>query len=163
MREICRDFGVDVDGLATTADGGPALRLPFLYVHGRSDSTLSYMGANIYPEDVEQGLFADSVPADADRLGAFCLELVELDAGSARPYANVEVDDPSDDALAARLQEQVRGRLAANSADYRTSIAEGAGGDIVVRLYRPGSGPFAENRDRIKRRYVVASEPAVAR
>jgi phenylacetate-CoA ligase len=157
MRAICRDFGLDIDELARDADGRPPLRLPFLFVHGRSDSTLSYMGANIYPEDVEQGLFTDSV-ADADRLGAFCLELIELAGGQARPCVHVEVDDPRDDALAARLQEQVRQRLVANSADYRTSIAEVLDGGIVVRLHRPGAGPFAENRDRIKRRYVVHHE-----
>ncbi len=33
------------------------LRLPFLWVYGRKDSTLSVMGANIYPEDIEQALY----------------------------------------------------------------------------------------------------------
>ncbi len=37
------------------------------------------MGANIYPEDIEQGLFAES--EDARRLGTFCLELLDLGDG----------------------------------------------------------------------------------
>ena len=36
------------------------------------------MGANIYPEDVEQALFSDS--AVADRLGSFALELRDIGA-----------------------------------------------------------------------------------
>ncbi len=34
------------------------MRLPFLFLFGRRDSTVSYMGANIYPQDVEYGLYA---------------------------------------------------------------------------------------------------------
>ncbi len=34
----------------------PILHLPFLYVAGRSDGTLSFDGANVYPEQVEAGI-----------------------------------------------------------------------------------------------------------
>ena len=34
------------------------MRLPLLFLYGRQDSTISYMGANIYPQDVEYGLYA---------------------------------------------------------------------------------------------------------
>ena len=56
---VCRDFGLDPMAVPTPF-GRPPFRLPFLFIHGRSDSTISYMGANIYPEDVEQALFADA-------------------------------------------------------------------------------------------------------
>ena len=57
MTEICRDFGLDpARRAASTRSAAPVLRLPLLYVHGRSDSTVSVHGANIYPEDVEWGL-----------------------------------------------------------------------------------------------------------
>lgn len=37
-------------------DGGPVPDLPFVYVFGRSDFTISFYGANIYPENVQAGL-----------------------------------------------------------------------------------------------------------
>ena len=33
--------------------------LPFLWIHGRRDATISVMGSNIYPEDIEAVLYRD--------------------------------------------------------------------------------------------------------
>jgi len=79
---VLRDFGLDPVA-ACHRPGQPIFRLPFLYLFGRSDSTLSYMGANIYPEDVEEALFAD--PEDERRVGAYCLELVDVCGGGTAP------------------------------------------------------------------------------
>ena len=53
------------------------MRLPLLFLFGRRDSTISYMGANIYPQDVEYGLYTDNPLAHL--LQSFCLELEEHD------------------------------------------------------------------------------------
>ena len=45
--------------------------LPFLWIHGRRDATVSVMGSNIYPEDVESVLYGD--PLIAPRLHSFML------------------------------------------------------------------------------------------
>ena len=58
--------GVDIAGLC----GGARLRLPFFWIYGRRDYTVSVMGANIYPEDIEQCLYAD---ADAGQDHPFVL------------------------------------------------------------------------------------------
>ena len=159
MRTMGRDFGLDLEA---GTNGCAPMRLPFLFVHGRSDSTLSYMGANIYPEDVEQALFSDAPASDADRVGGFCLQIVDLVDGLSRPCVHVEVDDPSDAAIARRLAECVRDRLIANSCDYRTSVAEDpARGALEVRLHLRGTGPFALSADRIKRRYLVGADDRV--
>jgi phenylacetate-CoA ligase len=51
---------VKARGLDPIAELGPGARgvrqLPFVYVFGRSDFTVSYFGANIYPENVAVGL-----------------------------------------------------------------------------------------------------------
>ncbi len=156
MLAVLRDFGLDplADG---PRRGLPHVRLPFLYLFGRSDSTFSYMGANIYPEDVEQALFTDA--ADAARLGAYCLELVEIGRGEQRSCVHVEVlPTPMDDdgALAGRLRERVVDRLLANSRDFREAVREDpTAGDILVRLHAADAGPFAANSGRIKRRYIL--------
>lgn len=156
MADICRGFGLDLAGVEMPA-GQPGLRLPFLHVHGRSDATISYMGANIYPEDVEQALYAE---ADlSERIGAFCLELREIGAGDVRPCVHVEITRRADDdrEVAERLRELVVRRLEANSRDYRSAVAENpTAAQILVELHDPNQGPFGENGRRIKRRYIVA-------
>ncbi|MDQ1437636.1 MAG: hypothetical protein QOK43_1265 [Acidimicrobiaceae bacterium] len=158
VMEVCKEFDFDAAGAAREPAKGRNFRLPFLYVCGRSDSTLSYMGANIYPEDVEQALFRDFPKADA--IGAFAMELVELPDAQVRPCVHVEVagGEESGAVDAGALSRCVRERLVANSGDFKTAVAEDPRtGDVVVRLHRPGEGPFAENSRRIKRRYVIKS------
>jgi phenylacetate-CoA ligase len=153
---ICRDFGLDPVEASEAESGIPAFGLPFLFVRGRSDSTLSYMGANIYPEDVEAALFGDC--DEAARLGAFCLELLELPGARPQPCVHVEVttgpvDDPG---LAERLAHCVSRRLMASSRDFAAAVAEHpATADIAIALHAPSEGPFAGNAGRIKRRYVI--------
>jgi phenylacetate-CoA ligase len=77
MLAFCRDRGHDP--LAEIGDERGAPRLPFVYVFGRSLFTVSYFGANVYPENVTvaleraeisdwvTGKFVLSVAEDADR------------------------------------------------------------------------------------------------
>ncbi len=154
---VCRDFGLDPMAAAQESGRAPIL-LPIMWVHGRSDATISYMGANIYPEDVEQALFADTDLAG--RLGAFCLELRDIGGGAVRPCLHVEVTDRgSDDAMIVRtLRQAVVARLELNSGDFKAAVAENpTTADFLVELHAPGQGPFSENSRRIKRRYIVPS------
>jgi phenylacetate-CoA ligase len=123
-------------------------------------------------------------------LGAFCLELVDVGEAEQRPCVHAEVLEGAagsgdigehrdrdarradgtrgetdsiveDPALAARLRERVVKRLLSANLDFRASRAEDSrAADIQVRLHRAGSGPFASNHVRIKRRYIVGSQPA---
>jgi phenylacetate-CoA ligase len=152
---ICRDFGLD-PGTVETPYGRPAFRLPILWVHGRSDATISYMGANIYPEDVEQALFAD-LPL-GDRLMGFCLELRDIGDGGVRPCVHVEVSSREGDEsnTIAALRRAVVGRLELSSRDFKNAVEENpSAAEIIIELHNSGEGPFAENNRRIKRRYIV--------
>lgn len=66
-------------GFDPLAELGPQARgirpLPFVYVFGRSDFTVSFFGANIYPENVSIGLEQPAVSAWAT--GKFVLEVKE--------------------------------------------------------------------------------------
>ena len=55
----------------------PVRRLPFVFVFGRSNFTVSYFGANIYPENISVGLEQDGVKEWVT--GKFVLEVVEDD------------------------------------------------------------------------------------
>ena len=65
VRRILAGFGYDIGRLAEAAElAGPRgplpwaepIPLPFVWVNGRRDATVSVMGANIYPEDIESVL-----------------------------------------------------------------------------------------------------------
>jgi phenylacetate-CoA ligase len=95
--------------------------LPFVYVFGRSDFTVSYFGANIYPENVAVGLeqpdissivtgkFVLEVKEDADR-NRFLSVVVELAPG-------VAGDDAKAQAVAESIVAQLR-RLNSEFANY---------------------------------------------
>ncbi|GAB3829667.1 phenylacetate--CoA ligase family protein [Dactylosporangium cerinum] len=55
---FCRDHGFDP---AAGLDGPAAPHLPFVWVFGRSLFTVSYFGANIYPENVTVALERDGI------------------------------------------------------------------------------------------------------
>ena len=158
----CAQQGVDPISAARARHGQRPFELPFLYVHGRSDSTISFMGANIYPEDVEQAL---GECADADAFAGFALELLDIDddsesgSGAVRPCVHVELADADridDTQLRDRVIAAVRDRLLANTADYRSAVAEDpAAADLRAVLHLEGTGPFSGNATRIKRRYIV--------
>ncbi|MDQ1442881.1 MAG: hypothetical protein QOG97_3109 [Acidimicrobiaceae bacterium] len=133
-------------------------RLPFLFVHGRSDQTVSFMGANLYPEDVAAGIDAHPL---ADRLGAFCIELADVDE-DVRPFIHIEAPEAlRHGPTAAELITVIRDHLAAASADYREALVESAtAADLRVRLWEAGTGPFASNAARIKHRQVLVSAAA---
>ena len=66
VRRVLREYGFDLDRLdeAPEVHGprGPLpwarpIPLPFLWIHGRRDATISVMGSNIYPEDIETVLY----------------------------------------------------------------------------------------------------------
>ncbi|HEX9374575.1 MAG TPA: hypothetical protein VF897_26400 [Roseiflexaceae bacterium] len=93
MLGFLASYGFDpVEALRATAPRG-VRRLPFVYVFGRSHFTISYFGANIYPENVTVGLeqpairewvtgkFVLESREDADR-NRFLVVVVELAPGA---------------------------------------------------------------------------------
>ena len=65
------------------------IRLPVLFLFGRKDTTISYMGANIYPQDVEYGLY--KVEAYAQSIESFCLSLGETADLNSFPKVNIQL------------------------------------------------------------------------
>ena len=133
-----------------------AARLPFLYVAGRADSTLSHMGANLYPEDVDAalGVLAEQHPEFG--LGAFCLELADAADGTSVPRIHIEAAAAVPARDAGRIGAGIAGWLVAHNRDWAAAAAEDPRAvSFDIRLAVPGSGVFAANATRIKRRYVL--------
>ncbi|HST49833.1 phenylacetate--CoA ligase family protein [Jatrophihabitans sp.] len=128
-------------------------RLPFLYVAGRADSTLSYLGANLYPEDVDAALGALAEEHPELGLGAFCLELADAADGTSVPRIHVEARHT---AAAEQIRAGIAGWLVAHNRDWAAAATENAHAlAFEIRLAAPGSGVFQANAHRIKRRYVL--------
>lgn len=66
------DLGCKLDAINKTS---PTRELPFVYLFGRADFTVSYFGANIYPENISIAL--EQTPTSAWVSGKFVLEVSE--------------------------------------------------------------------------------------
>ena len=154
LRRRLAAFDVRLEDLGPT--GRRLVRMPYLYVFGRRDSTVSVMGANIYPADIEAGIYAD--PALAERVLSFRLAIREERPGETRPLIAIQLarGDPTPaltDALAAAISAQ----LAGQNRDYQEAMTEYPALMVpIVELHAAGTGPFAADGDRIKHRYVEA-------
>ena len=145
---------------ALRAWGTDRMRLPLLFLFGRRDSTISYMGANIYPQDVEYGLYTDNPLAHL--LEGFCLELEEHADLESRAVVNLQLregvalsDDERAD-LETRCRNGVVAHLAAVSRDFAESLAEDpSAGDLRVVPHAFRTGPFAGASNKIKNVYLV--------
>ena len=164
VRRALHGYGYDLDALgeAPEAHGprGPLpwarpIPLPFLWIHGRRDATVSVMGSNIYPEDVETVLYRD--PAIGPRLHSFMLSVVDDDTGTPRPSIALELSELADidDAWRAASAERLRDGIAVLNLDYRSSIGEFPEAMLpIVSTYGVGAGPFAADASRIKQRRI---------
>jgi phenylacetate-CoA ligase len=130
---------------------------PFFFLYGRRDSTISYMGANIYPIDVEYGLYRDESLAAA--IESFCIELEESADLESRPVVHVQLRETvalDGQATAERLRGGLVDHLASASRDFAESLREDpSAAEIRVVLHDHGTGPFAGMRTNVKNVYVV--------
>jgi len=153
LRRRLAPFGIAPESLAP-AGFGRLVRMPYLFVFGRADSTVSVMGANVYPGDVESGIYAD--PALAAHVRSFRLSLLEDRPGETRPLVSVELErgEPTE-TLARALAAAIEGHLLATNTDYREAVGEYPELMVpIVRLFATGTGPFAGDGERIKHRYI---------
>jgi len=159
--------GLDISRLGTLpAANGPRgplrwsepLPLPFVYVYGRRDATISVMGANIYPEDLESIIYGE--PQLARDLQSFLLTIAQDESETPRPgialelQPGVEFDVPRLDQVSALIRDGLR-RL---NLDYREAYGEyPTAMEPVVTAHPLGSGPFAGDIGRIKPRRIAVS------
>src|ERR671937_235821 len=132
---------------------------PFFFLFGRRDSTISYMGANIYPIDVEYGLYRDERLARL--IESFRLELQEGANLESRPVVHVQLREHASlsaeerQTAVEKLRSGLIEHLAAASRDFAESLEEdGTAGDLRLVLHDHGTGPFAGASTKIKNVYV---------
>lgn len=153
MKDKLKSHHIDIVALEKECHY-PRWYLPFLYVYGRKDATISIMGANIYPEDIEHIVCSD--PFLAVNINSFCLSIEDDAQGN--PHACLEfelLDMAHKMAVEEQLKKIVAAELAKLSADYKKAKDEYPEAvEPVIRTFGLGQGPFQENETRIKKRYV---------
>jgi len=160
-----RNFGVNLSELGSEKDvAGPRgplpwvrpVQLPFLWIYGRRDATISVMGANIYPEDIETLIYRDAQLAAATH--SFSLSVVADSTSTPRPCIAIELNDgfPANSAWRDRLATQFQAGLDGLNLDYKAALAEFPGAMVpIVQTYARGEGPFQQDAGRIKQRRIV--------
>lgn len=169
MVELTRPFP-ELAEACSRAFRSQRMRLPFVLLFGRSDSTISYMGANIYPLDVENGLYRDNPRARL--IESFRTELVEVGGLEVRPVLHIELRDPATVPEAALSESEraemaeataagVVAHLAQVSRDFRASLEEDpSAAEVGVVVHDHRSGPFAGGPEKIKNVYLMRGERA---
>ena len=136
------------------------LRIPILFLFGRKDSTISYMGSNIYPQDVEYGLYRDA--EIGKNIESFCLSLEERKDLECRPLIHVELragiilNEKEKIEFLNSIKSGILEYLAQINRDFAQSLREDeTTADIQIRLHEYGTGFFVDKANRIKNVYLV--------
>jgi phenylacetate-CoA ligase len=111
MQDFLRDWGVSSLSDYGLDETRPIRPLPFVYVFGRADFTVSYYGANIYPENVTVGLEQPGIMEWVS--GKFVLEAKEDAQGDKFLSVSVELlpGIAADERKARAIAESVRAQL----------------------------------------------------
>ena len=118
MWQVLRAQGIaDYAGLGLSNQFQPRLQ-PFVYVFGRADFTVSYYGANIYPENISVGL--EQAELSGSVTGKFVLQVIENAMGN--NYLHIAVEllpnlQPSAD-LSETIAQSVRRQLLRLNSEY---------------------------------------------
>lgn len=153
MAAALAEAGIDIQDLVESTGKSP-LTLPFLWIYGRRDFTISVMGANIYPEDLEQCVYADAELSRITR--SFTQTLVEGEGAAVRPGFFFEVSVEPDEPLRKKFAESILAHLIKVNADFAEAWREYPDTLVPeVRLYRIGEGPFQADASKIKQSRLV--------
>jgi len=75
MLKFLTQFGFDPVAVVRSHSDRGVRPMPFVYVFGRADFTISYFGANVFPENVSVGL--EQPPIDQWLTGKFVMQALE--------------------------------------------------------------------------------------
>ena len=154
--QMCKkleSLGYNIDDL-TKGEKNKNLRFPFLWVYGRRDFTISIMGANIYPEDIEQCLYADKELAKITH--SFCQAVSEGENGSVRPAFYFEITEIPNEELKKQFAKSIIEKLIELNADFREAWHEYADTlEPEIYLFSISDGPFKNDLNKIKQTRLI--------
>jgi phenylacetate-CoA ligase len=142
--------GVDVFTLAK-----PQSRFPLLYVFGRSDLTVPFFGAKVYPTDIEEIINADA--SLVKQINSFQIASYEDEAINRRLQIRLETVRNLAQPLAstAELHQTFFAGLCRVNQDFREVTKMFDSSCVELEIYGFEEGPFSGRDIRIKNKYVA--------
>lgn len=122
MMKVLRDAGCDPTTHFKLALNTSNVALPFAYVFGRADFTVSYFGANVFPENIAVGLEQDEF--ENALTGKFVLEVGTTSDGNAELQLTVELTLNSEPypGLATEISESVRTHVCRINSEFANYV-----------------------------------------
>jgi len=132
------------------------LRLPFLWINGRTDGTVSIDGANVYPSQIEMCIHSDK--GLLDKTNSFKISIDKGEKGSFRFVVLIELKEnyKGNKKLQKKYQDVILKNLLKLNDDYKASYfgnKKFANPKIVI--YANNTGPFRLVSEPIKNKYIV--------
>jgi phenylacetate-CoA ligase len=150
LTERLASKGTDVFHLAK-----PQSRFPILFVYGRSDLTVPFFGAKVYPTDIEEIINAD--PNLVKQINSFQIASYEDEAINRRLKIRLETVKDLTGPLAPieELHQTFFEGLCRVNQDFREVTKMFDRGCIEIEIYEFENGPFSERDIRVKNKYVA--------
>jgi phenylacetate-CoA ligase len=132
----------------------PQSRFPILFVYGRSDLTVPFFGAKVYPTDIEEIINADTDLVK--QINSFQIASYEDEAINRRLKIRLETVKNLLTPLASTevLHQRFFEGLCRVNQDFREVTRMFDRGCVEIEIYEFEQGPFRERDIRIKNKYV---------
>jgi phenylacetate-CoA ligase len=151
------ECGYNKEQIAKVAHDNP-ITMPLVLMYGRKDGTISYMGANIYPQDVEQGIYTSKY---ADKIENFILSLDETTQLESISTINIELKEnitiEEAETYRADIVSSVATYMSQVNRDFAESLREDpTAGDIKLNFFVFNTDIFSnKNPKQIKNKYII--------
>lgn len=128
---------------------------PLLFVYGRSDLTVPFFGAKVYPTDIEEIINSD--PDLVRQLNSFQISSYEDESINRRLKIRLEIvkDPPSARMSVDELHQKMFEGLCRVNQDFREVTKMFDRSCVEIEIYEFEQGPFSERDIRIKNKYVA--------
>lgn len=133
----------------------PLMKLPFLYVAGRTDGTISVDGANVYPNQIEAGILSNKELEK--KTNAFLLYKATQKKQNLQLTVAIQLKEKirSNSALQKKYHDVILKKLLELNPDFRESYDHNkALCDPLLVLHKYDSKLFSENEEGVKEKYI---------
>ena len=150
ITRILKKYAIELESFNPRKDAYLDLHLPFLFIYGRSDGTISVDGANIFPQDIEEILRKDEELSTV--VNSFQLFVTEnYHVGIAIELASGNVPNEQ---IGEKIKNYLTACLAETSFGYRELVHDQLpSADVKIELYALNDGPYFKEKT-LKMRYV---------
>jgi len=150
LLEKLASHGIDISQLA-----GLQSRFPILFVYGRSDLTVPFYGAKVYPTDLEEIINAD--PDLVRQINSFQISSYEDEDINRRLKIRLETVRNLSSPLASseQLHQTMFDGLCRVNQDFREVTKMFDRNCVELEIYDFETGPFAGRDIRVKNKYVA--------